>query len=348
LMLVGSAQASAPKLFDQAEFSCADLAETINYYVDLGEDATLADFAKRHADIEKSDRRGYSIVERICLLCRVLYEPKSPQPLRDAMIFGLQLPYEPMPASKWPLFPVAQAGKSYFVLSQGRSGGGRPERMEDYLKYCQENGKFRSKPVSVPTREEALKDAEALRNSDAWKEIKWKWRGDANDYYEFSESRVWDYIVKQARSVPASPAPAGAGIQSAVDPNVAIQKAIQAQYSKYCKAQNAKEIDGVMAIFASDFVRTGFRQSKTTYAQYRAQKLKWFANIASIQSHVDINSIQITGDTATVHIHEGDLETEPVKLKNGLVEGSIGDSWRIETWIKKNGVWLLSSSKMGM
>jgi hypothetical protein len=215
LMLVGSARASTPKLYDQAEFSCADLAETINYYVDLGESATLADFAKCYADIEKYDRKGFSIVERICLLCRVLYQPKSPQPLRDAMIFALELPYESMPASKWPLFPVAQAGKSYFVLSQGRSGGGQPERLEDYLKYCQENGKFRSKPVSVPTREEALKDAETLRTSSAWKEIKWKWHGDANNYYEFSESRVWDYVIKQARSVPFSSAPAGVGKQPA-------------------------------------------------------------------------------------------------------------------------------------
>ena len=131
------------------------------------------------------------------------------------------------------------------------------------------------------------------------------------------------------------------------DPTADASNAIRAQYNRYCKALDAKEINGVMAIFASDFVETGFEPGKTTYAQYRAQRLKWFASNDSIQSHVDINSIQITGDTATVHIHEGDAVTEPVKLKNGLIQGSIGDSWRIETWKKKEGVWLLSRSKMG-
>lgn len=229
LMLLGSARASTPKLFDRAEFSCADLAETVNYYVDLGEDATLADLAKRQAIDVNSGSRGFRLAERICVLCRVLYQPKPRHPLRDAMIGALALPYESMPASKWPLFPVAQAGKSYFVLSQGRTLGGLPERVQDYLIYCHGNGTFRSKPVTVPTREQALKDAEALRNSHAWKEIKWKWRGSSNNYYEFREGAVWDYILKQARSAPASLVRTGAGTQPSADPTTVDRRAIQVQ-----------------------------------------------------------------------------------------------------------------------
>jgi hypothetical protein len=137
-------------------------------------------------------------------------------------------------------------------------------------------------------------------------------------------------------------------LQASADPTADVRKAIQAQYSKCCKAQNAKEINGVMAIFASDFVETGFQPGKTTYAQYRAQRLKWFASHDTIQSHVDINAIRLTGDSATVHIHEGDAVTDVAKSNDKVIHGGIFNSWRVETWNKKKGVWLLSTSKMGM
>ena len=41
------------------------------------------------------------------------------------------------------------------------------------MKYCKDNGVFRKTPVVVPTREQALKDTEQLRQSTAWKAIKW-------------------------------------------------------------------------------------------------------------------------------------------------------------------------------
>lgn len=48
LTTVGSARASTPKYFEQSGFSCVDSAETINYFIELGEVATRADLAKRH------------------------------------------------------------------------------------------------------------------------------------------------------------------------------------------------------------------------------------------------------------------------------------------------------------
>lgn len=201
-----SCMADSPRLFGQREFTCADFAETVNYYVDLGETAALADFAMRESDGEKYSRKGFDLTGRIVMLCRVLYEPKSTQPLRDAMMGAFELPYMSMPASKWPMYPVTKAGQSYFVLSDGRILGGRAETLSNYLKYCAGSGVFRTKKVRVPTRAEAMSDVQLLHSSEAWKEIKWKWKGDPGNYYDFSEDWTWKYILKQASTIPAPPA----------------------------------------------------------------------------------------------------------------------------------------------
>jgi hypothetical protein len=62
----------------------------------------------------------------------------------------------------WPLFPVALSGSTYFVLSNtpAFSNVGEAESATRYLEYCRANGKFRSKTVPVPTREDAMRAIE--------------------------------------------------------------------------------------------------------------------------------------------------------------------------------------------
>ena len=52
-------------------------------------------------------------------MCRVLFEPKGQDSLRQPMYGALDLPWNSMPLTKWPLYPVALSGSSYFVLSDG-------------------------------------------------------------------------------------------------------------------------------------------------------------------------------------------------------------------------------------
>jgi hypothetical protein len=205
LSITITSRADGPRLFDQREFNCADFAQSVNYYVDLGETAATADFAMRESGHEKYDRRGFDLTERICMLCRVLYEPKAAQPLRDAMIGALGLPYMSIQASKWPLFPIATSGKTYFVLSEGRNLVGLAEPLTAYLKYCAEAGRFRITKLKVPTRAEAIDDANHLHSSETWKSLKWKWQGSPGNSYALSEDRTWEYIVRQANAIPVPP-----------------------------------------------------------------------------------------------------------------------------------------------
>jgi hypothetical protein len=106
-----------------------------------------------------------------------------------------------MPLKNWPLYPIVSSGKSYIVLSEGYSSTGKPRDPKAYLKYCQTNGKFRTERVPMPTRDQALKDLEQLRKSDAWKAIKWTDSGQGFSY-SFPEEGVWSFVKSQAEKTP--------------------------------------------------------------------------------------------------------------------------------------------------
>lgn len=79
--------------------------------------------------------------------------------------------------------------------------GGSPEDPLKYLRYCQTEGRFRTQPVPVPTREQALLDVLAVRQSEAWKAIKWKDSAPGR-HYTMHEGAVYDYLKAQADSIP--------------------------------------------------------------------------------------------------------------------------------------------------
>jgi hypothetical protein len=195
--------AETPLLFREKPFICAALAEAANHYVALGEKAAIKELEALTSDWTKDHRRGeFSRNERVGWVCRVLFQPKEKEPLRQPSFGALHLPRNSMPLKAWPLYPVASSGKSYFVLSEGYSVAGHPEDPKDYLKYCRPDGKFRTELVPIPTRDQALEDLEALRKSDAWKAIKWKDSGPGFSY-TFSEEWCWRFIKAQAEKMPA-------------------------------------------------------------------------------------------------------------------------------------------------
>jgi hypothetical protein len=106
-----------------------------------------------------------------------------------------------MPLKSWPLYPVASAGASYFILGEGYTLDGRAENLVSYIDDCRASGVFRKTKVAVPARRQALQDADLLRRSEAWKSIKWKDSG-RNWSYTLHEDQVWKFIQRQAEEIP--------------------------------------------------------------------------------------------------------------------------------------------------
>jgi hypothetical protein len=193
----GGPTAEVPALFREQAFTCATLAEAVNHYVALGEAAAARELASLAGHDEVG---GLDLNERVGWVCRILFQPKGTKPLQPPAFGALALPYNSMPLSRWPLFPVALSGSTYFVLSEGYWLAGVAERLEDYLQYCRRDGRFREAPVPLPTRAGALRDLEQLRGSPEWKAIRWEDRGPGFSY-TISEEWVWEGIRRQAERI---------------------------------------------------------------------------------------------------------------------------------------------------
>lgn len=195
---------ATPKLFQQKDFTAASFTEAANHFVGLGEDAAVRYLRRLSLDDRKdfAEHRGeWSVNERIGWMCRVLFEPKDAEPIRQPFFGALSLPYHTMPSSRWPRFPVALSGSTYLVLGEGYIVCGFREDPKDYIEHCRKNGVFRTTKIAVPTRAQALQDVAALRKSKAWNDIKWTDKGD-HWSYSMNEDWAWKFIQKQAESIP--------------------------------------------------------------------------------------------------------------------------------------------------
>ena len=222
LMTLAVGHAELPKLLTERAFTSVTLAEAVNHYVAIGETATIKELQQASA-AEKSQTelfqgKGFSVGERISWVCRILYdEPKQAPstlvpktgavipgafiPLRAPRFGVLNIPQKSMPAEKWPLYPLALSGSTYLVLNQDYTPEGTPESVDHYLDYCQKNGVFRRSSIAVPTQEQAMQDAMALRQTAAWKAI--NWQGDGDGYtYPMGEQLTWSFLKNQARFIP--------------------------------------------------------------------------------------------------------------------------------------------------
>lgn len=192
------AQNDLPSLFQKNEFTAAEFIEAVNYFIELGEDAAV-----RNLDIigaKEQVYNGFHPHERVGWMCRVLFDSKNAEPIRQPFFGGLSLPDKTMPSASWPRYPVALSGSTYFVLSEGYTVAGTPEDPSDYIEHCRNNGVFRSTKLEVPTKAQALLDAAALRKSKAWTDIKWTDSGEGW-WYEKDEESFWQFIQKQAENI---------------------------------------------------------------------------------------------------------------------------------------------------
>jgi hypothetical protein len=191
--------ADVPLLFRERSFSAANLAEAVNHFVALGEEPAARELSTLAPDHDPG-RAGFSLPERVGWVCRILFQPKGDQPLRAPRYGAHSLPYLTMPLARWPLYPVAESGDSFFVLSEGYMLAGIPERPTRYLAYCRAEGIFRKQRIPVPGRHQAKKDVLALRQSPAWKAIEWKDRGPETTY-TMNEEWTWRFIQAQADAI---------------------------------------------------------------------------------------------------------------------------------------------------
>jgi RNA polymerase sigma factor (sigma-70 family) len=225
-----------PKLFREKSFTCVTLAEAVNHYVALGEEASVKELESLVSDDTGDIFSDMNLARRMSWVCRILFQPKEDEPLRGPGYGAVSLPWNSMPLKKWPLFPLAASGSSYFVLSELYTLGGIAEKPKAYLKYCRANGQFRKEAIPIPSKAQALKDLEQLRQSKAWKAIKWKDSGKGWSYY-YSEDWIWEYIKKQAEEIPEgeenkvnlkASAPAGEEITVEATPPVVVKTVPQA------------------------------------------------------------------------------------------------------------------------
>lgn len=192
VLISGSvSQAKTPELFTQGSVDAAALAKAVNHFVALGE--TRATQELMSLDPNHSYGVGW--------VCRVLFSPKNHRPLRPPA-YGVLMTFADLsiPDRDSPLFPVAASGNSYFVLGDAYLLGGWPEDPKHYVAYCSAEGTFRTKPVPVPTRAQAQQDTFLLRQSPAWRAIKWRDRGPRSKS-ELDEIRTWEFIKRQADSI---------------------------------------------------------------------------------------------------------------------------------------------------
>lgn len=194
-----------PRVFTQEIFNSRDLALAVNWFVAMREERANKSLADLASDFllnwERGQRTNFSLNSRISWMCRILYEPKGSEPLRQPAFGELSMPRLTMPLARWPLCPLALSGDTYFVLSDHYLLGGQPESMIDYLNYCKTEGNFRKKPVPVPHRKQALKDFAQLTQSEKWKAIKWKDSASGESYY-ISEEWILKGIKAQAEGIP--------------------------------------------------------------------------------------------------------------------------------------------------
>lgn len=209
VMTLGLCRAEVPKLFCEQAFTCATLADAVNHFVGIGEDAAVKEL-QQLSEVEAAEAaqnrgfntRGFSINERIGWVCRILFEPKSgpklPPYLRAPKFGKLDIPEKFMPIWKWPLYPVVLSGSTYFVLGENYSDDNNTrEEPKHYIEFCRENGNFRTTPVKVASKAQVLKDADAFHQSDLWQSIQWV--DESGFSYPMGEQWTWGFIQKQTK-----------------------------------------------------------------------------------------------------------------------------------------------------
>lgn len=148
------AQQQTPKFFTSKENTSANLATAVNYFVNLGEEKSataLAAIVSKRTFSNKID-----LDFRVACVSRILWR-NAKKPIMPPRLgfYGGGVSIDPRNQSeleKWPLFPVAKSGVSYFiVVNGGRGGTGQSSNLNvDYIQHCKRTGTFLTKKSRYP------------------------------------------------------------------------------------------------------------------------------------------------------------------------------------------------------
>ena len=133
-----------PDLFVRAEFTSKGLAEAANYFVQLGETRSYKKLSELASNeycawpLSLLQDHSFSKSTRVCWMCRILYEPKKQSPLNSP---DLPVTMPRMPLDRWPIFPLARSGDSFFVLSEAGIVMNRSESCACLFAVLQDGGK---------------------------------------------------------------------------------------------------------------------------------------------------------------------------------------------------------------
>jgi hypothetical protein len=225
LLTLKPCYAETSRFFSEKAFSCASLAEAVNHYVNIGEDATVRELYQIAEGTSSTNGLPLNVPTdaRIGAICRILFQQQRTETIRppaygwlsDLENIGLPSVFSPSSwtniSKNWPLYPVATSGSCYFVLSESYSfqGFGGPENPKDYVAFSRRHGVFRKILLHVPTRKEAMEAAANLRKSNEWKSIKWTDSGEG--YAIRGNGGGMDFHSKASRvhSAPVKSMPVG-------------------------------------------------------------------------------------------------------------------------------------------
>lgn len=170
--VVSNAQDEAPAFFTSPKADAAQLASAVNQFVEMGEIKALRALKKiRDKQTFSGKVDGHF---RLACICRVLWQNSDhpiPPPRIGSYGGGVSIGSSKSAKLKdWPLYPVAKAGDSYFVVVYGGRGGtGTSHRLPlEYFEQCKKSGSFLSEEIPVPQKRDGEADATKLRQSARW------------------------------------------------------------------------------------------------------------------------------------------------------------------------------------
>jgi hypothetical protein len=150
--------------------NCAELAETANALIALGETQAIA---KLRGSVKEGAGPGFPNydINQFGWLCRMLFLPQEGKTLRSIKV---EPTYAGLSQEEWPFYPLIENSGVFFVSyipTKGRHRRGGSETPEEYLNYCLKNGRLRTEPLKVPTEAEALAALDKFLESPAWRSL---------------------------------------------------------------------------------------------------------------------------------------------------------------------------------
>lgn len=134
------------------------------------------------------------------------------------------------------------------------------------------------------------------------------------------------------------------GASAFADATSDARKAIQANYNADSAAAKRKDVNGLFAHTANDYVSTDTRGKKLTLADAKKGVPALFKAVKELDSVSKIKSIQLKGNTASVTVNES-VTMKIVHPQSGFLTTLQVEETNADVWVKTAKGWMKKSSK---